>query len=166
MLIKNYISPPTDGWMWDGRCERCTLPHSMWHVFGSSKPKEIFQNSRESGIPRLYTERHISTADYRYWVQFTTLFSSAEDVFSSLKVQDVRKVVEDAPENIVTLVDVLTLHLESLVNDPSFSPLPPSSSGGWNALFTTSATVPKAPDSRDRHQEALNCFRVLSPSYL
>lgn len=134
----------------------------MWHVFGSSKPKEIFQNSRESGIPRLYTERHISTADYRYWVQFTTLFSSAEDVFSSLKVQDVRKVVEDAPENIVTLVDVLTLHLESLVNDPSFSPLPPSSSGGWNALFTTSATVPKAPDSRDRHQEALNCFRVLS----
>ena len=100
----------------------------MWHVFGSSKPKEIFQTSRESGIPRLYTERHISTADYRYWVQFTTLFSSAEDVFSSLKVQDVRKVVEDAPENIVTLVDVLTLHLESLVNDPSFSPLPPSSS--------------------------------------
>lgn len=134
----------------------------MWHLFGSSKPRQIFQNSRESGIPRLYTERHISTADHRYWVQFTTMFLSAEDVFASLNVQDVRKVVEDAPENIVTLVDVLTLHLESLVNDPSFSPLPPSNSGGWNALFTTSATVPKAPDNRDRHQEALNCFRVLS----
>jgi hypothetical protein len=81
----------------------------------------------------MYTERHISGADNRYWVQYTTIFNSTEDVFSTLSVQDLRRVAKDAPENLVTLVDVLTLHLESLVNDPNFAPVPPKNLGGWEA---------------------------------
>lgn len=142
--------------------------HDMWKstaslLFGSNEPKEMFKTSSEFGFPRMYTERHISSVDYRYWVQFTTLFRSAEDVFSTLSVQEIHKVIENAPENIVTLVDVLTLHLESLINDPHFAPVPPKNPGGWDALFASNTTTSHLPsDGRNRHEEALNCCRVLS----
>ena len=109
-----------------GRCftymARSTmLRYSSHLIFGTNDARESFKHSSESGIARMYTERHISGADNRYWVQYTTIFNSTEDVFSTLSVQDLRRVAKDAPENLVTLVDVLTLHLESLVNDPNLS---------------------------------------------
>lgn len=149
-----------------GRCftrmARSTmLRYSSHLIFGTNDARESFKHSSESGIARMYTERHISGADNRYWVQYTTIFNSTEDVFSTLSVQDLRRVAKDAPENLVTLVDVLTLHLESLVNDPNFAPVPPKNLGGWEALF--SSTAPQRPvDQRNRGQEALNCCRVLS----
>ena len=123
--------------------------------------KADFPTSAVMGIPRLYTERHISAADHRYWAQFTTKFDTVDDVYASLQVAELRKAAEEAPENLVTLVDVLTLHLESLVNDPHFAPVPKASPGGWSALLASTAPTPPV-DGRDRHREALNCCRVLS----
>lgn len=130
-------------------------------LFGGDTIKEDFKTSSETGIPRLYTERHISGADHRFWAQFTTLFDTAEDVFATLTVADLRRAATEAPENVVTLVEVLTMHLESLVNDPNFAPVPPNNPGGWSALFASTAP-PRRVDDRDRQKEALNCCRVLS----
>ncbi|WFD26530.1 hypothetical protein MNAN1_001513 [Malassezia nana] len=135
----------------------------MWaypfkQLFGENTTKEDFT---KTVFPRLYTERHISPADHRFWAQFTTLFDSAEDVFATLTLADLRRVATDAPENIVTLVEVLTMHLESLVNDPNFAPVPPLHPGGWGALFASTAPPPRV-DERDRQKEALNCCRVLT----
>lgn len=129
-------------------------------LFGAD-PKAAFRTSTDTGLPRLYLERHISPVDHRYWVQFTTVFGTAEDVFSTLTVDVVRRAVHEAPENIVTLVNVLTLHLESLVSDPHFSPVPTLSSGGFRALLASTAPAPSV-DSRHRRLEALNACRVLS----
>jgi len=130
-------------------------------LFGGDTSKEDFKTSLESGIPRLYTERHISVADHRFWAQFTTFFDNAEEVFATLTVAELRKAATDAPENVVTLVEVLTMHLESLVNDPNFAPVPQNNPGGWGALFASTAP-PRRVDERDRQKEALNCCRVLS----
>lgn len=35
---------------------------------GTESAVKTFQTSELSGIPRLYTERHIPAADHRYWV--------------------------------------------------------------------------------------------------
>jgi len=129
--------------------------------FGRDTSKEEFKTSLEAGVPRLYTERHISAADHRFWAQFTTLFDSAEEVFTTLTLAELRRAATDAPENVVTLVEVLTMHLESLVNDPNFAPVPPNNPGGWGALFASTAP-PRRVDERDRQKEALNCCRVLS----
>ncbi|WFD03339.1 hypothetical protein MOBT1_002028 [Malassezia obtusa] len=129
-------------------------------LFGDDSAKNEFRNSKEFGIPRLYTERHISAADHRYWVQFTTFFESADDVCATLTLAELHQAVEKAPENIVTLVEVLTLHLESLVDDTHFAPVPPYNPGGFSALFASTAP-PRPVDSRNRLREVLNCCRVL-----
>ncbi|WFC96511.1 hypothetical protein MBRA1_003172 [Malassezia brasiliensis] len=129
-------------------------------LFGDDTAKHVFKTSKESGIPRLYSERHIAAADHRYWVQFTTVFDSADDVCATLTVPELRRAAEEAPENIVTLVEVLTLHLESLVDDTHFAPVPPYNPGGFSALFASTAP-PRPVDARNRVREALNCCRVL-----
>lgn len=130
-------------------------------LFGWGSEEPPFLTSKEAGIPRLYTERHISSADHRYWVQFTTFFDSAEQVFNKLTVEDVRAAADQAPENLVTLVEVLTLHLESLLNDPNFAPVPPFNPGGFAALFKGPTPTPPV-SARNRKREALNCCRVLT----
>lgn len=130
-------------------------------LFGDDRAKTDFKESKESGIPRLFTERHISAADHRYWVQFTTLFESSEDVCSTLSIAELRQTAEKAPENLVTLVEVLAMHLESLVDDTHFAPMPELNPGGFSALFASTAPPPRA-DNRDRTREALNCCRVLT----
>lgn len=129
-------------------------------LFGEDTAKHVFKTSKESGIPRLYSERHIAAADHRYWVQFTTVFDSAEDMCATLTVPELRRAADEAPENIVTLVEVLTLHLESLVDDTNFAPVPPYNPGGFSALFASTAP-PRPVDARNRVREALNCCRVL-----
>ncbi|KAI3628940.1 hypothetical protein CBS9595_000012 [Malassezia furfur] len=129
-------------------------------LFGDDTAKHVFKTSKESGIPRLYSERHIAAADHRYWVQFTTVFDSAEEVCATLTVPELRRAADEAPENIVTLVEVLTLHLESLVDDTHFAPVPPYNPGGFSALFASTAP-PRPVDARNRVREALNCCRVL-----
>ena len=134
---------------------------------GTESAVKTFQTSELSGIPRLYTERHIPAADHRYWVQYTTAFSSAEDVWAWLSVADLRKAAVKAPENIVTLVEVLVMHLESLVDDPLFAPVPAWNPGGLQALLApspllSSSAQKKPADGRMRTQEALNCCRVLT----
>ncbi|WFD44494.1 hypothetical protein MPSI1_003162 [Malassezia psittaci] len=80
---------------------------------------------------------------------------------SVLSVSELRRAAQEAPENIVTLVEVLTLHLESLVDDPYLAPVPPYNPGGFAALFASTAP-PKPIDDRNRTQEVLNCCRVLT----
>ncbi|WFD00429.1 hypothetical protein MYAM1_003178 [Malassezia yamatoensis] len=128
---------------------------------GADETLNAFANSEEHGLPRLYLERHISAADHRYWVQFTTKFQSAEEVMSVLSISVLRRAAQEAPENIVTLVEVLALHLESLVDDPHLAPVPPYNPGGFKALFASTAP-PKPIDDRNRTQEVLNCCRVLT----
>ncbi|WFD41362.1 uncharacterized protein MJAP1_004359 [Malassezia japonica] len=130
-------------------------------LFGDDRAKTDFKESKDTGIPRLYTERHISAADHRYWVQFTTLFESTEDVCGTLSIAELRRTAEKAPENLVTLVEVLAMHLESLVDDTHFAPMPEHNPGGFSALFASTAPPPRA-DNRDRTREALNCCRVLT----
>lgn len=132
-----------------------------WATGSEPSPKAKFQTSRETGIPRLYAERHVPVADRRYWVQFTTLFDSDADVASMLTVNDLRRAAADAPENLVNLVEVLVMHLESLVDDPEFAPVPQRTTGGFAALLAPrGATAPR--DGRDRAREVLNCCRVIS----
>ncbi|WFD30577.1 hypothetical protein MSPP1_001598 [Malassezia sp. CBS 17886] len=129
-------------------------------LFGDDSAKQAFLSSATAGIPRLYSERHIPAADHRYWVQYTTAFDSPEEVTASISVEQVRRAANDAPENVVTLIEVLCMHLESLVNDPLVAPVPPYNPGGLQALF---APTPARPaDTRDRKREALNCSRVLT----
>lgn len=134
---------------------------------GTESAVKTFQTSELSGIPRLYMERHIPAADHRYWVQYTTAFSTAEDVWSWLAVADLRRTAQKAPENIVTLIEVLVMHLESLVDDPLFAPVPAWNPGGLQALLApspllSSSAQKKPADGRNRAQEALNCCRVLT----
>lgn len=132
-----------------------------WATGSEPSPKAVFQTSRETGIPRLYTERHVPVVDRRYWVQFTTLFDTDAEVASMLTVDDLRRAAADAPENLVNLVEVLVMHLESLVDDPEFAPVPQRSAGGFAALLAPRGTTAHR-DGRDRAREALNCCRVIS----
>ncbi|PKI85111.1 hypothetical protein MVES1_000828 [Malassezia vespertilionis] len=122
---------------------------------------ETFPSSKEFGVPRMYLERHISSEDHRYWVQYTVAFQTERDVVAALTANDVHKTIENAPENLVTLIEVLTMHLESLINDPLFAPVPAHNPGGLSALFASTAQRSK-PDTRNRTLEALNCCRVLT----
>ena len=132
-----------------------------WATGSEPSPKAVFQTSRETGIPRLYAERHVPVADHRYWVQFTTLFDSDAEVASMLTVNDLRRAAADAPENLVNLVEVLVMHLESLVDDPEFAPVPQRSAGGFAALLAPRSAAAHR-DGRDRAREVLNCCRVIS----
>lgn len=132
-----------------------------WATGAEPSPKAVFQSSTDSGIPRLYSERHVPVADHRYWVQFTTVFESEQDVANMLTVADLRRAAVEAPENLVNLVEVLVMHLESLVDDPEFAPIPKRSPGGFAALFAPTSAVPKRT-GRDRTLEVLNCCRVIS----
>ncbi|WFD34536.1 hypothetical protein MCUN1_001377 [Malassezia cuniculi] len=132
-----------------------------WATGSEPTPKTVFQTSVDTGIPRLYSERHVPVADHRYWVQYTTLFETEADVANMLTVDVFRKVASEAPENLVNLVEVLVMHMESLVDDPQFAPVPPRTRGGFSALFAPTNVSPLR-DGRNRALEVLNCCRIIS----
>ncbi|PWN47453.1 hypothetical protein IE53DRAFT_390420 [Violaceomyces palustris] len=146
-------------------------------LFGDES-KLAFKLSETEGIARLYSQSNIPLNDRRYWSSFLQL-ESASDVFSYLSLADVRKALDDRPENIETLVHVLTSHLESLLSDQNFSPPPPTNQNplavlsswkiptGFLPSSSSSSSNPSSSsssslDSRDRTREALNCARILT----
>ncbi|KAI0287914.1 high-temperature-induced dauer-formation protein-domain-containing protein [Russula brevipes] len=88
--------------------------------------------SQPGGISKLASIRHIAESD-AYWDQYAVLFDSASDVFSLISPQDIRRALVEAPENVATLVRVIT-----------------------SRLFNLGAAT-----ERNTTKEVLNCLRVL-----
>ena len=149
-------------------------------LFGNEEAKLQFKTSTTAGIARLYSDPNISASDSLYWRSYLQLFDSPTDVFSLVAVSDIRRALATYPENVSTLVQVLTKHLESLQHDAYFSHPPAEAStrasivGGaltagrasnvadWIPGRAARAAQGTDVDSRDRLREALNCCRILA----
>ncbi|EPQ58471.1 hypothetical protein GLOTRDRAFT_114891 [Gloeophyllum trabeum ATCC 11539] len=114
--------------------------------------------SQAGGIAKLASTRNISGTD-AYWNQYVELFDSASDVFSLISPNDIRRALLEAPENVATLIRVISTRLFNLVSDHTF----PSSSNPSVASLATSVTsfIKSGAGERNTTKEALNCIRVL-----
>ncbi|KZT65447.1 hypothetical protein DAEQUDRAFT_752564 [Daedalea quercina L-15889] len=110
--------------------------------------------SQPGGIVKLATARHIPETD-SYWDQYVTLFDSASDVFTLISHNDVRRALYDAPENVATLIRVITSRLFNLVLDHTFPSAPNTSVTSFASSFM------RVANTRNTTKEALNCIRVL-----
>ncbi|KAI0003245.1 high-temperature-induced dauer-formation protein-domain-containing protein [Russula compacta] len=111
--------------------------------------------SQPSGISKLASTRHIAEND-AYWNQYTILFDSASDVFSLISPQDIRRALVEAPENVATLVRVITFRLFNLVSDHTFPSAPTKSVTSF-----ASSLIKGGAAERNTTKEVLNCLRVL-----
>lgn len=115
---------------------------------------------------------YTSTVPYderEYWSLYYTLFDSAYDVLNLLGSSDILKALQSHPENIVTLVHVLSDRLEDILQDPDF---PAATAGNRSFVQGLASYRPPffgsaanhAADSKkpDLTRELLNCLRVLS----
>ncbi|KAF9929155.1 hypothetical protein FBU30_001832 [Linnemannia zychae] len=59
----------------------------------------------KKGVFRLFEERNISPNENEYWEQFWTLPESADDVFLLVSFQDIRRVRDEARENLECLIE-------------------------------------------------------------
>ncbi|KAJ7109144.1 high-temperature-induced dauer-formation protein-domain-containing protein [Mycena epipterygia] len=113
--------------------------------------------SSPGGIAKLAAVRNISEAD-KYWDQYVVLFDSASDVFSLITPHDIRRALLDAPENIATLIRVVTSRLFTLISDHTF----PASTNASVAAFASSFIQAGTGSSeRNTTKEVLNCLRIL-----
>ena len=108
------------------------------------------------------------------YFKYTVLFDSASDVFSLISPQDselrdplatiicvaytpkVRRALVEAPENIVTLIRVITSRLFNLISNHTF----PSAPTKYVTSFASSLMKGGATE-RNTTKEVLNCLRVL-----
>ncbi|KAI9463392.1 high-temperature-induced dauer-formation protein-domain-containing protein [Russula earlei] len=111
--------------------------------------------SQPSGISKLASTRHIAETD-AYWDQYIVLFDSASDVFSLISPQDIRRALVEAPENVATLIRLVTSRLFNLVSDHTF----PSAPAKYVPSFASSLIKGGAAE-RNTTKEVLNCLRVL-----
>ncbi|RDB24171.1 Protein HID1 [Hypsizygus marmoreus] len=112
--------------------------------------------SQPGGIAKLATTRNIPETD-SYWNQYFVLFDSASDVFSLITPNHIRRALLDAPENIATLIRVVTARLFNLISDHTF----PSSSNASVAAFASSFIKTGTGADRNTRKEVLNCIRIL-----
>ncbi|KZT28593.1 hypothetical protein NEOLEDRAFT_1129424 [Neolentinus lepideus HHB14362 ss-1] len=114
--------------------------------------------SQAGGIAKLASTRNISETD-TYWNQYVELFDSASDVFSLISPNDIRRALLEAPENVATLIRVISTRLFNLVSDHTF----PSPSNPSVASLATSMTslIKTGAGERNTTKEVLNCLRVL-----
>ncbi|GJE86851.1 high-temperature-induced dauer-formation protein-domain-containing protein [Phanerochaete sordida] len=114
--------------------------------------------SQPGGIAKLAATRNIPETD-SYWNQYLVLFDTASDVFTLIAVHDVRKALYEAPENVATLIKVMTSRLFNLVSDHTF-PTPPTAASvtSFASSFIKSST---GMQGRNATKEVLNCLRVL-----
>ncbi|KAJ7694128.1 high-temperature-induced dauer-formation protein-domain-containing protein [Mycena rosella] len=113
--------------------------------------------SSPAGIAKLATVRNIPEGD-SYWEQYIVLFDSASDVFSLITPHDIRRALLDAPENIATLIRVVTSRLFNLISDHTF----PASTNASVAAFASSFIQAGTGSSeRSTTKEVLNCLRIL-----
>ncbi|GBE82466.1 hypothetical protein SCP_0408500 [Sparassis crispa] len=132
--------------------QRINVPFNLL----GDEPKLAFR-SQPGGISKLAATRSIPETD-SYWDQYVILFDSASDVFSLISHNDVRRALYDAPENVATLIRVVTSRLFNLVSDHTF-PTPPSVSVASFATSFIRTGTGSAP--RNTTKEVLNCLRVL-----
>ncbi|KAN0141309.1 High-temperature-induced dauer-formation domain containing protein [Lactarius tabidus] len=111
--------------------------------------------SQPSGIAKLASTRNLAESDL-YWDQYTVLFDSASDVFSLITPQDIRRALVEAPENVATLIRVITSRLFNLVSDHTFPSVPTT----YVTSFASSLIKGGATE-RNTTKEVLNCLRVL-----
>ncbi|KAI9566513.1 high-temperature-induced dauer-formation protein-domain-containing protein [Boletus coccyginus] len=132
------------------------LPRKLTAPLGllSDEAKLAFR-SRPEGISKLISTRNISESD-SYWDQYFVLFDTPSDVFSLVSPHDIRRAMLDAPENVATLIRVLTSRLFNLVSDHTF----PSATGVSVASYATSL-IKSATTERNTTKEVLNAIRVL-----
>ncbi|ORZ19392.1 high-temperature-induced dauer-formation protein-domain-containing protein [Absidia repens] len=91
------------------------------------------------GVFRLFEERvkYRPSAD-DYWSCFWTLPETADEIYSLIGANDVRKTRDTAKENLETLLDKIILRIDTIVNAPHF------------------------PSTQHPPQHLLNCFRLLT----
>ncbi|KAH7930903.1 hypothetical protein BV22DRAFT_1028069 [Leucogyrophana mollusca] len=133
------------------------FPQKLTAPFGllNDEAKLAFR-SRPEGISKLASTRNISETD-SYWDQYFALFDTPSDVFSLISPHDIRRALLDAPENIATLIRVVTSRLFNLVSDHTF----PSQTGASVASYATSL-IKAAYSERNTTKEVLNSIRILS----
>lgn len=132
------------------------LPQTLTAPFGllTDEAKLAFR-SRPQGISKLYTTRHIAETD-SYWDQYFTLFDTPSDVFSLISTHDIRRALLDSPENVATLIRVVTSRLFNLVSDHTFPCTPPTSVASYATSFMKTSST-----ERNATKEVLNSLRVL-----
>ncbi|KAG0359998.1 hypothetical protein BGZ54_009742 [Gamsiella multidivaricata] len=74
----------------------------------------------KKGVFRLFEERSIPSAADDYWEQFWTLPECADDVFLLVGSQDIRRVRDEARENLECLIEKILGHLFWLCESPEF----------------------------------------------
>ncbi|KAK0459482.1 high-temperature-induced dauer-formation protein-domain-containing protein [Desarmillaria tabescens] len=134
-----------------------SIPQKLTSQFGLlPDEKKLAFRSQPGGLSKLATVRNIPESD-SYWDQYVSLFDSASEVFSLITPNDIRRALLDAPENIATLIRVITSRLFNLVSDHTF----PSASN--TSVTALASSFIKAAGSADRNttKEVLNCLRVL-----
>ncbi|CAG8738664.1 13751_t:CDS:10, partial [Cetraspora pellucida] len=89
------------------------------------------------GVFRLFEERNIDVSD-EYWSQFWDLPESAEDVFSLVGAQDIRRARDQARENLETLIHKITDRIFHILGAPDF------------------------PSPQNSTLQLLNCIRLLT----
>lgn len=111
--------------------------------------------SQPSGVAKLASTRNIAESD-TYWDQYIVLFDSASDVFSLISPQDIRRALVEAPENVATLIRVITSRLFNLVSDHTFPSVPTTYVSSFASSLINGGTT-----ERNTTKEVLNCLRVL-----
>ncbi|KAF4576865.1 hypothetical protein EYR36_000537 [Pleurotus pulmonarius] len=134
------------------------FPQKFAAPFGllGDEPKLAFR-SQPGGISKLATARNIPETD-SYWDQYTVLFDSASDVFSLITPNDIRRALAEAPENVATLIRVISSRLFNLVSDHTF---PSASTASVTAYATSLIKSGTGSAERNTTKEVLNCLRVL-----
>ncbi|KAG8953735.1 hypothetical protein FRC04_001939 [Tulasnella sp. 424] len=138
-----------------------SLPKRLSTSFGiiGDDPKLAFR-TQPSGIRRLAEARNIPATDDKYWSQFVELFDSASDVYSLISSNDIRRALNEAPENLKTLIDVISARLFRTMGDHTF-PSPPQSAFPPVANIAATWASVSGSSARDSTKELLNCLRVL-----
>ncbi|KAJ3908417.1 high-temperature-induced dauer-formation protein-domain-containing protein [Lentinula edodes] len=122
-----------------------------------SDSEKLAFRSQPGGLQKLAAVRNIPETD-GYWNQYVVLFDSASEVFSLITPNDIRRALLEAPENVATLIRVISLRLFNLVSDHTF---PGPSSTSVSALATSFIKAGTGTGERNATKEVLNCLRVL-----
>ncbi|KAJ7581051.1 high-temperature-induced dauer-formation protein-domain-containing protein [Mycena floridula] len=134
------------------------IPQRLTAPFGLLPDSEKLAFRRQpGGLSKLATVRNISETD-RYWDQYIVLFDSASEVFSLISPHDIRRALLDAPENIATLIRVVTARLFNLISDHTF---PSASTASVTAFASSLMKSSTGSAERSTTKEVLNCLRIL-----
>jgi len=113
--------------------------------------------TQPGGLVKLAAVRNIPEND-SYWDQYFVLFDSPSDVFSLITPHHIRRALLDAPENIETLIRVVTSRLFNLIVDHTF---PSSNNDSVSAFASSFMRAGSISTDRNTTKEVLNCLRIL-----